>query len=318
MPPRIYPLECGVAPDTSARAVFERTRRLHAGTLNIFAESNDCSGLSEKQQTRVSREPSGFNGNHSQRGACSSDSKEFGWPHLRRVRLPRKQVAPQGIHQVPSAAAKAQNIQVVGVTDDYKDPSTMKPRRAGVRCFSRNNSSSMSEIMHHDSGEAPSPRPYSVDSSAPGSRCGSRCSSVGRRRLVEYTPLERFSQAVRDHVQRRRGGITEFYVNLARGRVGTVVFSTPASTPRPWKLEEGPVTHTLTLGSCLDQLQSLTGMSVTMNELAEMVWGKEKVGEMKEECNDEEELAGYRVTYRDFSVAFGDSPLDGKFETFKI
>ncbi|RHW67237.1 hypothetical protein DPX39_000054300 [Trypanosoma brucei equiperdum] len=314
MGPRIYPLQRESPSSPSARAIFERTRRMHAGTLNIFAENNgECDAQPKPQTPQPEHEARNV-----QRNEESQETREFGWPHLRRVRLPTRHETPQGLHQVPSAAGKVQHIQVVGVTDSYKDPAMMTPRRTGLRCFSRSHSTSMSEIMcHEERGWSPS-LPASVAGSAPVSRSSSRCSSRGCRRVADYTPQERFFQAVRDHVQRRRGGATEFYVNLARGLVGSVPRSRAEMTPRPWRLDEGPVIHKLTLGSFREQSQSLTGIEVSLVELAQMVWGKEEFERKVQECPDEEQLASLRVTYREFSTAFGDSPSGDKFATFKI
>lgn len=282
------------------RAIFDRTRQKHAGTLNIFAAATADDKKDPSSVAVVSRQTSRGRPNDE-----SHETREFLWPRLRRVSLPEHQETPRGLRHVPFAAGGRQNIQVVGVSEAYKDPRNMPRSRSGVRCISRGNSPSMWEIMS---------RP--------------NCQSAGRRcrsnlRVVDYTAVERFCQAVRDHAQHRRGGVTGFYVNLARGRVGSVAAETPAETPREWRLLDEPRTHTLTLGSCRDQLQSLTGIQISLQELYELLWGAKNDRDAKDvDCSadgdDEQRLRGLVVPYCDFSTVFGDNTTDDRLSVLKI
>ncbi|EKF39387.1 hypothetical protein MOQ_000386 [Trypanosoma cruzi marinkellei] len=293
MEPVIRPLPHDESSYVSRRAAFERTRRLHAGTLNIFAEENPTTATTVIPQVAVRR---------SHHNDESHETREFMWARLRRVTPPRRPETPRGIHQVENAAGKQQNIQVVGITDEYKNPNNMPPPRSGLRCMARSNSSSVRDIISRAEG-------------AENKRGDSRPPS----RVVSYSQQERFCQAVRDHVQHRRGGVTAFYVSLARGLVGRVAAEFPLGTPRHWHLDDLPPTHTLTLGSCRDQLQSLTGISISLGDLAEMLWNpKENIAPSVEDDPSEEQFRHMKVTYRDFSAAFGDNAENNKLATLKI
>lgn len=284
----------------ATRAIYNQTRRKHEGTLNIFAatttnDKDDCCFVAATSRG-ISRGRSNDE---------SHETREFLWPRLRRVSLPEHSETPRGLRHFSSAAGGRQNIQVVGITDAYKDPHSMPRSRSGVRCASRGDSPSMWDIMS---------RPACPST-------GSRCRPC--LRVVDYTLLERFCQAVRDHAQHRRGGVTGFYVNLARGCVGSVAAEAPAETPREWRLLDPPRTHTLTLGSCRDQLQSLTGIQVSLQELFELLWGAKgdcsaRDGDCGAEGNDEQRLHELVVPYRVFSAAFGDNTEDDKLSVLKI
>ncbi|RNF12461.1 hypothetical protein TraAM80_00313 [Trypanosoma rangeli] len=292
MEPVISPLPRNESSFALRRADFDRTRRLHAGTLNIF--------LAEEPATVAATTPHAVRRSH--HNDESNETREFMWGRLRRVEPPQHTETPQGIHHVERAAGKRQNIQVVGITETYKNPKNLPPARSGVRCRVRSNSSLMHDVMSH-AGDGVT-------------QSGSRRPQL---RVVNYSRQERFSQAVRDHVQRRRGGITAFYVNLARGLVGRVATETPVSPPREWHLEDLPPTHTLTLDSCRDQLQSLTGITVSPEELAEILWGaKENIASSGGGDPSEKERGQMTVTYRDFSGAFGDNAENNKLLSLKI
>lgn len=302
MGPLIYPLPRAESSHASRRAVFDRTRQRHAGTLNLFAANSHGDEDGGKKEAAVTAAP------HVTRRAHPNDesheTREFSWARLRRVALPEHPETARGIRPVRTALGNQQNIQVVGITDAYKDPHNMPRSRSGVRCVSRTHSSSsslsMRDVMSR-AGASGDVRPVRRSSS----------------RVVEYTPQERFCQAVRDHAQHRRGGVTEFYVNLARGRVGRIAAEMPVDSPGEWKLLEPPRTHTLTLGSCRDQLQSLTGISVSLAEFAEMLWGARD--DHAASAGDSEECMRARVVpYRDFSAAFGDNVVSNKLATLKI
>ncbi|KAG8343896.1 hypothetical protein TRVL_05275 [Trypanosoma vivax] len=307
MGPHIQPLAQKESPCRSRRAVFERTRRMHAGTLNLFAVDEEAPPPAPVRETP-----------RAHHNYESHDTREFSWPHLRRGGHKRREETPRGIHQVQNAAGKVQNIQVVGITDAYKDPSTMTPRRTGLRCLSRNSSICMSDILSYAGASECDGNSVRGSSSVPGSRCSSSGGGGRLRRHVEFTPQERFVQAVRDHAQRRRGGVTEFYVNLARGRVARRTLPTPSPFPSEWRLETGPVTHTLTLESCWDQLVSLTGIKITIEDLAQLLWDMEASHDENGTVLDEEQLRMRRVPYRDFSVAFGDNPVNNRLARMKI
>ncbi|ESL07101.1 hypothetical protein TRSC58_05216 [Trypanosoma rangeli SC58] len=295
MEPVISPLPRNESSFALTRAAFDRTRRLHAGTLNIFG--------AEESANVAATTPHAVRRSHHNDESC--ETREFMWGRLRRVEPPRHTEAPQGIHHVERAAGKQQNIQVVGITETYKNPKNLPPARSGVRCMVRSNSSSMHDVMSHAGDgvtRSSSRRPQS--------------------RVVNYSRQERFSQAVRDHVQRRRGGVTAFYVNLARGLVGRVAAETPVALPQEWHLEDAPPTHTLTLDSCREQLQALTGITVSPGELAEILWGaKENItssGGGGDDDPSEKERGQMTVTYRDFSGAFGDNAENNKLLSLKI
>ncbi|RNF17795.1 uncharacterized protein Tco025E_04705 [Trypanosoma conorhini] len=299
MEPVLRPLPRDESAYASRRAAFDRTRRLHAGTLNIFAAEEPATPAAA---TATAATPHAARRSH--HNDESHETREFMWGRLRRVEPPRHTEAPQGIHHVERAAGKQQNIQVVGITDAYKDPKNFPPSRSGVRCGARSNSSSMRDVMSY-------------------AGAGGGARGVGSRpqsRVVEYSRQERFSQAVRDHVQHRRGGATVFYVNLARGLVGRVAAETPIATPREWHLEDAPPTHTLTLERCRAQLQSLTGIAVSLGELAVMLWGpiEDTTPHGDGAEPSEKELRHMTVTYRDFSEAFGDNSRDNKLLTLKV
>ncbi|KAH9597125.1 hypothetical protein LSM04_003050 [Trypanosoma melophagium] len=300
MQPVIHPLPREQPLIQSRRATVDRTRRLHVGTLNIFSvEPPAPPAVSTQQKNR----------RHAHHSVESQETREFGYAHLRRVKPVQHPETPRGIHQVPHAAGKLQNIQVVGITDAYKNPSNMPTPRGGVRCTSRSNSSSMREILAYNDASS-----CNTLNGPPKSRHPSR--------VLNYSSQERFCQAVRDHAQHRRGGVTGFYVNLARNRVGggnsNAAHNNPAIPLREWHLEDPPVTHTLSLGSCWEQLQSLTGINITLIQLAELLWDMDDLTLMMGGSVDEERLRELTVSYRDFSVAFGDNSMNNKLAVMKI
>ncbi|KEG14340.1 hypothetical protein DQ04_00511030 [Trypanosoma grayi] len=290
MEPLIRPLPREEPLLASRRAVLERTRRQHAGTLNIFATQEPPTPAAP----RIARQRAHHNYE-------SQETREFAFGHLHRVKPPQRVETPRGIHHVAGAVGNMQSIQVVSITDAYKDPNNMPTPRAGLRCATRSHSSSMREILSYAGGS---------DEMRPISRPPSR--------VVNYSQQERFCQAVRDHAQHRRGGVTGFYVNLARGRVGRVSAHTPVETPRGWRLEDEPPTHTLTLGSCRDQLQSLTGIDISLAEMAELLWDADDLRAAMGGSVDEARLCELKVSYRDFSAAFGDNSANTKLATMKI
>lgn len=288
------------------RRVFPR----NAKELNIFSPSYylvsssqtpsavSIDSTAEPGERRSNSQP-GRRGHYT--NVESTATREFASRGVRRVPQTPRAESAHGVRSFPRAEVAAQHIQVVNITKDYKDPMKMVSPRPGLRCSSARSVSHMKDILEYRSvpeqmrGEAIQV-PVGV----------SVMGEAARHARVNYSDLEKFCQAVRDHCRQRTKGITQFYVLLCRNMVGRTTASTPPIVPTIWELEKPPEIRHLTLLRCRDQLVSLTCIPVTLRDLAIHIWGPSSVQEEDKEVPDKE-LETKQILFTDFANAFGEN-----------
>lgn len=246
----------------------------------------------------------------------TTSTREFPVRGLKKVAVTPHVEPPHGVKFFRTASATQQNVQVVNITNAYKDPTQMPTPRQGLRCVRRSAScaSEMRDIMEYKA------TPQQLRGETLQVPVGIPLKEVERHAPIDYSNLEKFSQAVRDHCQQRARGVTQFYVSLCRDMVGGSTPSTPRGvTPRPWSLEQEPETHSLTLRRCRDQLVALTCIPVTLREIGSLMWDLSaiKLPEGQPPLSDED-LADVKVTYTDFSTAFAGHPDSSRLARMKI
>lgn len=120
---------------------------------------------------------------------------------------------------------------------------------------------------------------------------------------------EKFIVTVSDHVQRRNGGVSGFFVALCRDLVSPASPNPSLGRNSDERGKHQPVSwlqpHSkpLVLQRCHHQLTSLTGMQISMLQLASIFWDMEG-----SEGLDDGTLGALEVTFQTFSTAFGDHP----------
>ncbi|GET88873.1 hypothetical protein, conserved [Leishmania tarentolae] len=318
MKPYVWPAS-DEAPPPSGRRTFPREFKVHHGTLNLFSAAPE----SQQHNSRAAQGSFSVTG---QRGLLyqrnhnkeSTETREFPVNGLRRVSVPQRSETPHGIRHIRDAAGAQQHVQVVSITDAYKDPMQMGPVRTGVKCLPR-----MSESK--DVGAA-----LAFSGSRQQLSARVLAAPVGKPSrppvyTVDYTDQERFAQAVRDHAQKRTRGVAEFYVQLVRNTVGGVTSSTPTPVIVPWSLDQEPTQRVLTLERCHDQLVALTAMPISLSDLADLLWGTGdgEVANSDALRKDSEKgaplpLSCRPVPFRDFAAAFGQNSNDVKLARMKV
>lgn len=292
----------------SKRRTFARDCQHHGGTLNLFSsEVISINASAAPPSTAISSTPR-KTGWHSYHNKESTKTEEFPAFGIRRVQLPKHQEQPQGIRQVRGAAGAQQNVQVVNIKDAYKDPLQMGPLHTGMRCAKQKGSSTEVSAALRFAGAS---QKCSTDMSP---------TPVGRPRVtrlhnIDYSATERFIQVVRDHVQKRRTGVSGFYVYLVRNSIGESTPSTPRPMVVPWSLHQEPEQRVLTLRRCRDQLVSLTSLPVSLQEVAGMLWGPDTA--ISSDV-DEVALGDLPVSFKDFAAAFGENSFDGRLNVMKV
>lgn len=319
MKPYVWPTS-DEAPPSSGRRTFPRQFKVNHGTLNLFSPA-----ASESQQcnTRAAAGSSSITG---QRGILyqhnhnkeSSATREFPVNGLRRVSVPQRSETPHGMRHIRDAAGAQQHVQVVNITDAYKDPMQMGPRRTGVKCLPQKSGSDdvRAALTFAGSRQQLSARVLAAPVGKP-----SRPSLY----KIDYSDQERFAQAVRDHTQKRTRGVAEFYVQLVRDTVGGVSSSTPKPVIVPWSLDQEPTRRVLTLERCRDQLVTLTAMPISLSDLADLLWGAGdgEVANSDGPRSDGEKdaplpLSCRPVPFRDFAAAFGQNSSDVRLARMKV
>ncbi|KAK7195762.1 hypothetical protein NESM_000506800 [Novymonas esmeraldas] len=310
MKPYVWPSSDEAAPPTSARRTFPRESTANYGTLNIFSSS--CPAPDVPASAAVAAvSVTGERGirHYRSHNAESTATRQFPVFGHRRVSAPRRGETPHRMRHVRDAAGAQQHVQVVNITDAYKDPMQMGPQRTGVKCVPQKSSS-------HDVGAAlafaNAPQQLSARELA---------TPVGRPSCppvfaVDFTAQERFAQAVRDHAQQRTRGVAEFYVQLVRNTVGGVTSSTPKPTIIPWSLDEAPARQVLTLERCRDQLVALTAMPISLQDFADLLWGSGGGGDVDAEAPLP--LQHRPVPFRDFAVVFGQNSSDARLARMRV
>ncbi|CAJ1989105.1 hypothetical protein - conserved [Leishmania donovani] len=319
MKPYVWPTS-DEAPPPSGRRTFPCQFKVNHGTLNLFSpaapEPQQCS-------TRAVAGPFSITG---QRGILhqrnhnreSTATREFPVNGLRRVSAPQRSETPHGIRHIRGAAGAQQHVQVVNITDAYKDPMQMGPRRTGVKCLPQKSESNdvSAALAFAGSRQQLSARVLAAPVGKP-----SRPSLC----TIDYSDQERFAQAVRDHAQKRARGVAEFYVQLVRDTVGGVTSSTPKPAIVPWSLDQEPTRRVLTLERCRDQLVALTSMPISLSDLAQLLW----VSSDGEAANSDGLTSDFDkdaslplscrpVPFRDFAAAFGQNSSDVRLARMKV
>lgn len=329
MKPYISPHAEEAAFMPSRRATFARQSRIHHGTLNLFSQGDDrqLEAVHEEaspKQVAASRYAKLHSG-HWYHNCESRETREFPSAGIRRVPLAEHKEAPQGIRHVCNAPAAKQSIQVVNITAAYKDPLKMEAPRPSVRVLpDRHTSADVRDSLKY-SGAAYDRQLRGEMAMTP----VGKAKSTGPKRILNYTRQESFCQAVRDHAQQRSKGVTEFYVQLCRGTIGGVTTSSTSTTEaRLWSLDQEPDHRILTLASCREQLVSLTGIPVSLLELADLLWEMQPYKERAlahagssdeaEEERQQADLGSLPIRYKDFSEAFGENSTNTRLAVKKI
>lgn len=231
----------------------------------------------------------------------STATKEFLTGGRRRFDAKPKLQHGEGIKYFRDAPASLQNIQVVNITSAYKDPVNISTPRLGIRCRqqSLNCSSEMRETMEY---KGTSEQLRGMTLQVP---IGVTVKKWQKSPPAGCSNTEKFLQAVRDHCEHRARGVTQFYVSLCRDVIGASTTSTPrVQKPRLWELEEPPIPNTLTLLRCRDQLVSLTSISISLRELASLIWDLSTLKKQDGSLLEEEDLENRLISYVEFSSAF--------------
>ncbi|KAG5478160.1 hypothetical protein CUR178_04872 [Leishmania enriettii] len=319
MKPYIWP-SSDDAPPPSARRTFPRQFQANHGTLNLFAPAATESPQHNTSTFSTSASITGQRGilhkhNHNKE---STDTREFPVNGLRRVAPQRRSETSRGMRHVRDAVGAQQHVQVVNITDAYKDPTQMGPRRTGVKCVPQKSESSEvgAALTFAGSPQQLSARVLAAPVGKP---------SCPTLYTTDYSAQERFAQAVRDHAQQRARGVAEFYVQLVRDTVGGVTSSTPKPDIVPWSLEQEPARRVLTLERCRDQLVALTAIPIALRELAVLLWGTDgdeapaSLAPMGNADMGTPQPLGCRpVLFRDFAAAFGQNSSDVRLARMKV
>lgn len=243
----------------------------------------------------------------------SSKTQEFPHKGIRLVPPKERIESPQGLKMFNRSQVAKQSIQVVNISPAYKDPALMVTPRSGIRCVQRPSTAAepVKDALQYVAA------PEQLRGEVLQIPVGVPIIEDVKHSPFTYSRLEKFTQAVRDHCHQRARGITQFYVSLCRNMIGGTTPSTPRITaPRLWELERPPEIHSLTLLRCRDQLVSLTSISVSPEELAALIWGKDEVARMKE--NSDLSLDDKQVSYREFSSVFSVNPECDRLASLKI
>ncbi|KAG5477685.1 hypothetical protein LSCM1_04979 [Leishmania martiniquensis] len=319
MKPYVWP-SSDDAPPPSGRRTFPRQFKANLGTLNLFAPA---AHELEERNTRADPASVSITGrrgivymhNHNKE---STETREFPVNGLRRVAPPRRGETPHGMRHLRDAVGAQQQVQVVNITDAYKDPEQMGPRRTGVKCVPQK-----SESREVGAALAFAGSPQQLSARVLAAPVGKR--SCPNLYTTDYSAQERFAQAVRDHAQQRARGVAEFYVQLVRDTVGSVTSSTPKPAIVPWSLDQDLARRVLTLERCRDQLVALTTIPVSLRDLAVLLWGAddgEAVGSHDPNRNTgtggPQPLGCRPVPFRDFAAAFGQNASDVRLARMKV
>lgn len=320
MKPYVWP-SSDEAPPTSARRTFPRQFRENHGTLNLFGGPAPAAAAAPSAEPPCRAPPAvsvtGQRGilhyhNHNKQ---TTATREFPVQGLRRVEAPQRSETPHGMRYVRDAAGAQQHVQVVNITDAYRDPTQMTPPRTGVRCLPRKTDSRDvgAALAFAGSRQQLSARVLAAPVGKP---------ACPPQHVVDFTVQERFAQAVRDHAQQRSRGVAEFYVQLVRNAVGGVTSSTPKPRITPWSLDQEPERRVLTLERCRDQLVALTAISVSLGDLAELLWGSSAAGEGAARAAHQEApdvpLQSRAVAFREFAAAFGQNASDVRLARMRV
>ncbi|EPY40594.1 hypothetical protein AGDE_03334 [Angomonas deanei] len=283
------------------RRVDDAQFRRNYGTLNIFKEDNGG----------VDTIPEGRPFSRRDVNVVSNQTREFPSCGIRHVEPVKREETPVGIHMVRDAPGKRQNVQVVNVTPEYKDPLNMEQPRPMVYRDPRHTNTDHMRLALAYQGTSEQLR-GSVLRAPLGKNVD------GPKWSIDYTNQERFCQAVRDHVQQRARGIANFYVQLVHDRVGNITPNTPAPKIQRWTLEGEPEVRVLTLDRLLDQLVSLTAIPVTLMELADLMWDMEEYKCIASAEELDEIIKSLPVPFSDFAEAFGANSSNLKLTLLKI
>lgn len=329
MQPYVNPTADQAEFSPSRRGGNARQSRLNYGTLNIFVpdSENACGGRAPAVVPSLDGKQSAYAKNHQGHRYHNQEStvtNEFPPSGLRHLELAQRVEGPQGIRHLGNVPASRQNIEVVNISAAYKDPAQMAPVRPSLRVH----------VGKRDSSDVKDSLAYGGTTYDSQLRGEVNAAPVGKARVslewrsIDYTRQEHFCQAVRDHVQQRARGATEFYVQLCRGGIGGVPAPAPTGPPRLWSLEHGPEARTLTLASCRAQLVALTRLPISLLELADILWvmaeykqtraERGPASEEEEAAQEAAELGPALVPYKDFSTAFGANSANVRLAVKKI
>ncbi|KAG5492983.1 hypothetical protein JKF63_01564 [Porcisia hertigi] len=320
MKPYVWPPSDNAPPPHSARRSFPRQYKVNHGSLNLFAPA---APESQQQNIGAAAVPVSITG---QRGILhrhnnnkeSTATREFAVNGLRRVSPPQRSETPHGMRHLREAAGAQQHVQVVNITDAYKDPLQMGPRRTGVKCVPQKSESSDvgAALAFAGSRQQLSARVLASPVGKP---------SCHALYTINYTVQERFAQALRDHAQQRSRGVSEFYVQLLRDTIGGTTTSTPKPTIVPWSLDQEPTRRVLTLKRCHDQLVALTAIPISLRDLADLLWGTDdsEAADSNAIVSDVNTgaptpLESRPVLFRDFAAAFGQNTSDVRLARMKF
>lgn len=233
----------------------------------------------------------------------SSATREFPTRGRRRVPVAFRLQHGEGLKNVKNASAAHQNIQVVNITPAYLDPTNIPTPRVGLRCVSHISSgpSQMQEVLEYK-GASEQLRGKTLQVPV-----GKAVAKWQKSMPPSPGSPQKFLQAVKNRCAERAKGITQFYVLLCRNLIGGSTPSTPrVQASRLWEIDVPLTPSTLTLLRCRDQLVSLTSISISLTELATLIWGGVALVEQNDRNEEDEELKNRLVSYVDFSNAFGE------------
>lgn len=314
------------------KRIFSRSNCNHYGSLNLFSASsnppaNQVDAPPAKQgedTTKRGRSSPSTSPDHPKRihylNAESTATREFPSRGIRIVPQTPRTESPHGrklFHDTPSAR---QNVQVVSIKSAYLDPNQMPaPRRSHSASSSNRSTSDMRDIMEYK-GTQQQMRGQSLHVPV-----GVSLSEEQRHLPVRFSNLEKFCQAVRDHCQMRSKGITQFYVSLCRNMVGSArVQSSTPSTPlhsrSPSVSSDCAHSRILSLGACRDQLVALTSITVSLHDMASLLWADSQgaVNGLPLSSLSEEELGEWAVTQKDFASTFAEYADSRRMAALKI
>lgn len=299
--------------------------RKYYGTLNLFGGGNDSAEAPDDSNNAHNSDsenrvpavdlPSAPR-RHAYHNKESHATREFPLRSVRRVVPVAHRETPKGVRCISSAAGNQQSLQVVNISPAYTDPTQMPVERRCVQFYPEWISSSnvKKAIAYADCQRDQLRGELSAAPVGSARRPRAECGAA----VLDYTRQERFCQSVRNHVLQRARGATDFYVQLCRDSIGDITASTPKPVYVRWSLEQEPVKRHLTLLRCRDQLVSLTGIPVTLLELADLMWEMDAYKARDTEWNQEEELGGLRVLFKDFASAFGQNSTNERLAVMKI
>lgn len=274
---------------SSDKAAAPRAPALSSPSTGVVwsQESRECSYSSSRRGKYINQE--------------SSATREFPTLGRRRVLVTPRPQHGEGLKIFKNPTAAHQSIQVVNITPAYRDPTTMSTPRSGLRCVSRTPScpSEIKEVIEYKGAS------QQLTGNTLQVPIGQAVKKWQKNIPRNSSNLEKFLQAVRNRCEERAKGVTQFYVLLCRNMIGGSTPSTPrVETSQLWELDQPPIPNKLTLIRCLEQLVSLTSISISLVELATLIWGSSVLQEENGSKMDEEDLQNHLVSYVDFSNAF--------------